>query len=354
MWDNQFGMLSFRENNFPKRSAGASLRLLFTMIVLVSLMSAQSPTKPARTIALPPDCQHPFRQLYQYDGGQRLGLKVHSSFCRINTTNGRVRQFGGYGQIDAVTPAPKGRLVAMIHQSSHLVVLNDEARVEFDEDLKSDVWNAIYWTRDQSHLILSDVDDFGTQDAAAIIDLSHKSMKSIRFDPPASVRFDANTSTIRADRGSGKNREGLVYDLKGNLLRHVAPQTLRRSSDSANRKYTYTFRYEIGGGDIIIREAPNGPAVFRLSEHKSLKSHSAVLWDNPDWNPVGDDFLLALYLSDDVANGPGEIDVFSVSQKKAPLVFPVERSQDTPALGWSVDGKQVILCDSACLYYPVP
>lgn len=250
-----------------------ALRIWFTMIALVCLGIAQSPPKPARTIVLPYECQHPsFRQLYEYDGGQRLGFNVHSDFCRIDAVSGQVRRFHGYGQIDEVRPAPKGRLVAMVHQSSHLVVLNDDARVQFDEDLKSDDWKEIYWTRDQSHLVLFDVDDFGTQDAAAIIDLSTKSVKTIRFDPPALVRFDANTSTIRADRVSGKNQEGLVYDLNGNLLRHAAPRTPSWNVDSANRKYTYIFRYEIGGGDISIREAANGPALFRLPEHKSLKS----------------------------------------------------------------------------------
>ena len=127
-------------------------------------------------------------------------------------------------------------------------------------------------------------------------------------------------------------------------------KTQSSNVDSANRKYTYTAHYEVGGGDTVIREAPNGPAVLRLSEHKSLKSQSADLWDNPVWNPVEDDFLLVLYLSED--NGPGEIEVFSVSKQKVLLVFPVKR-EDPPAYGWSVDGKQVILCDSACLYYPV-
>ena len=102
----------------------------------------------------------------------------------------------------------------------------------------------------------------------------------------------------------------------------------------------------------MVREGANGSVALRIPEGRT---GGTQLWDNPVWNPVNDDLILGLYLpwDDPRKTHRGAIDVFSISQKKVVRTFPVG-PKNTPAYGWSGDGKQVILCDVACLFYNVP
>lgn len=330
--------------------------LLCGVMVFSVPLSGQSPENPVRTIPLPAGCQHPFRELYEYNEGRRLGLQASVGFCRIIISNGSVREFAE-GRIESVTPSPKGRSVAIVNRSYRIAVQDDEGRSQFDGQLESTELAAIYWSSDESHVIILSIPGEDVEvEAATIIDLPQKKMKTIRFGPPALVRFDVKTDTIRAEQEGGTTRKVLVYGLNGQLLRRVIPsKTQRERIVSANRKYSYIPKHEIGEGDTLIQRGSTGPTVLRLPERKKRGSRQGALWDNPEWNPVNDDLLLALYLSEDTEKEGrlNEIDVFSVSQKKIIRVFP-QAGDHTPAYGWSADGKQVILCDVSCSFYTIP
>ncbi|MGA3176109.1 MAG: hypothetical protein ABSE19_02050 [Candidatus Acidiferrum sp.] len=335
----------------------ARSRLLFSLMVFSSPLGAQTLTSPARSITLPRECQHPFRELYRYGGGQRLGLKVKSGFCRVDVVSGNVKMFSGLEDVKTIAPAPKSLLVAAVSGFYRLKVLNDMGQSQFEGDLDSSGWTAIYWSNDESHVVVLSFRGEGDEaDTATIVNLTQKKMKSIDFNPPVPVRFDAKSETIRAETVNGKTRKVAVYDLEGKLLPREAPQNAQRERiESPNRTYYYFPKYEIGEGDTSIRKSSSGDVTLRLPEYKSVHSRNAALWDNPQWNPVDDNLLLALYLPSGFGKEGirGEIDVFSVSQGKVVRAFPVEEKA-TPAYGWSADGKHVVLCDVDCSFHSVP
>jgi hypothetical protein len=146
-----------------------------------------------------------------------------------------------------------------------------------------------------------------------------------------------------------------VYSLAGKVLRHgAAPKTRRERIESASGEYYYFPHRKFGEGDTIVHLSSSGRTVLRLPAGKQMCSRNGVLWDNPKWNPVDDDLLFLLYLSDGFAKGKNltEIDVFSISKGKPVRVFSLN-DRDTPAYGWSADGtvspRARRTCDSACL-----
>lgn len=330
---------------------------LFSLMVFSPPLGAQISTSPAWSIALPPECQHPSRTLYLYDGGQRLGLQVKSGFCRINVADGNVKKFGRLEDIKVVAPAPKGRLVAIVSGFYRLVVLNDMGQSQFEGDLDSSGVPAIHWSSDESHVVvLSFPNESDKANTATFVDLTRKSMKSINFNPPIPVRFDRKSETIRAETIIGKKRKVAVYDLDGKLLQHDVPQNAQRQRiASPNRTYYYLPKHEVGEGDTSICKSSSDNFIVKLPEYKTLHARNVALWDNPEWNPVDDDLLLGLYLDAGIRkeSNIGEIDVFSVSQGKTVRVFQVGE-KGTPAYGWSADGKYVVLCELECSFYSVP
>jgi hypothetical protein len=326
-------------------------------MVFSSPLEAQTPKSPARSIALPPECQHPFRELYRYSGGQRLGLQVESGFCRINLANGNVKKFGRLEDIKTVAPAPKSLLVAIVSGFYRLAILNDMGQPQFQGELDSSGAPAIYWSSDELHVVvLSFPDESDEADTATIVDLTHETMKSIDFNPPVPVRFDTKSETIRAETVKDKTQKVAIYDLDGKLLRHEVPLNAQRERiASPNRTYYYFQKHEIGEGDTSIRKSSSDNVIVKLPEYKTLHARNVALWDNPEWNPVDDDLLLGLYLDAGIRkeSNIGEIDVFSVSQGKIVRVFQVGE-KGTPAYGWSGDGKYVVLCELECSFYSVP
>lgn len=217
--------------------------LLFSLIVFSSPPEAQTPKSPARSIAVPPKCQHPFRELYRYSGGQRLGLQVESGFCRINVANGNVKRFGRLEDIKAVAPAPKGLLVAIVSGFYSLKVVNDVGQSQFEGEIDSSGWPAIFWSSDESHVVvLSYSDESDEADTATIVDLTHKSMKSIDFNPPVPVRFDMKSGTIRAEAVKGKTRKVAIYDLMASCCGMRSHRTLRGNASRPHTAFTTSFQ----------------------------------------------------------------------------------------------------------------
>ena len=331
--------------------------LAFSLALCSSPLCAQTPTTPARSISLPPACQHPFRELHVYGGGQRIALKSGSGFCRVDVASSKAKQLGELGELDAITPAPKGFLVATVSGSHKLTVLDDEGQSKFDGDLASSGAPAIYWSSDESHVIVfSFPDESNEADTATVINIPKKTMRSISLNPAATVRFDAKTDTLNATQQLGKASKVTVYDLEGKVLHHeVVQKTHVEHIFSASRKYYYVPHHEVGEGDSLIHLSLTGHTVLRMPEGKKMDSRYGAIWDNPKWNPVGDDLVLLLYLSNDFGKGKHltEFDVFSISKGKPIRVFTFGE-KGTPAYGWSADGKQIVLCDVDCSFYSVP
>jgi len=329
----------------------------FSLAVCSAPVFAQTAAPPVRSITLPPACQHLSRELYVYGSGERLGLRNKSVFYSIDVANGRVKQFRGLGEIISVTPARKGFLVAMVAGFYHLTVLDDQGQSQFDGDLDSSGVPAIHWNSDESHVVVfSFPDESDEADTATIVNIPKRTIKSLDLNPTATVRFDAGTDTLSATQEQGKVSKLTVYDLEGKVLRHGVGQKIERQHvDSASHKYSYFPKGEIGEGDTLIRQASGGGAVLRLREYKNVGSRGLVLWDNPRWNPVEDDLLLLLYLPVGLGEGRDftEVDVLSVSKGKAIRVFALSQKV-IPAYGWTADGKQLVLCDVDCSFYPVP
>lgn len=295
-----------------------------------------------------------------YGGGQRIGLKSKSVFCRIDVANGKVKQFGGLGEIIAIAPAPKSFLVAAASGSHQLTVLDDEGQSQFDGDLDSSgapAWTTIHWSSDESHVIVfSFPDESDEADAATVINVPKKTMKSISFNPAATVRFDDIRDTFSAARQRGKVSNVTVYDLEGKVLHHeVSQETQREHIYSASHKYYYVPKHEVGEGDTVIHLSSSGHTALKMPEGKQMDSRYGAIWDNPTWNPVDDDLILLLYLSEDFGKGKDliEFDVFSISKGKPIRVFGWGE-RGIPAYGWSADGKDVVLCDVDCSFYSVP
>jgi hypothetical protein len=337
--------------------SNARFWLLLSLMVLSATLRAQTLPKPVRSIPLPAECQHPSRSLFRYGEGQRLGLTVKSGFCRIDVANGEVKEFRGLGEIKSAAPAPRSLRVAIVNGFDRITVLNDLGRSEFDGHLDSTGWAAVYWSRDESHLVvLSFSDDSDEADTITIIDLARKTMKSIDVHPPAPAQFDAKSETVRVEAGSGAVRKVAVYNLRGELLRHEGPQKSQKQRvDSPSHIYYYTAKQEVGEGDTLIRKSSSGDVIVKLPEFKSVNGQNSALWDNPEWNPVSDDLLLELYLPAGLGNegGLSEFEIFSISRAKVIKAFPLEENV-MPAYGWSADGKDVVLCDLACSFYSIP
>jgi hypothetical protein len=277
--------------------------LAFSLTLSSSPLLAQTLT--ACSITLPPACQHPFRELYVYGAGQRLGLKSKSGFCRIDFANGEARLFGGLGQIVAIAPAPKSFLVAAVSGSHQLTVLDDKGQSQFDGDLDSSGVPAIYWSSDESHVIVFNFPNEGDEaDKATVINVPKKTMKSISLNPAATVRFDAKTDTLSAARQRGKVSNVTVYNLEGKMRHHdVARETQREHIYSANHKYYYVPHHEVGEGDTVIHLSSGGHIALKMSQSKQMDSRYGAIWDNPMWNPVDDDLMLLLYLAEDFGKG---------------------------------------------------
>ncbi len=292
-----------------------------------------------------------------YGGGERIGLKGKTGFCRVDVADGKVNQLKGRAEIVAIAPAPKSFLVATVSGSQHLEVLDDSGQSQFDGDLASAGAPAIYWSSNESHIIVfSFPDESDEADTATIINLPKKTMKSIDLNPAATVRFDAKADSFSAAQQRGKILNATVYDVEGKVLQHdVVQKTQATHIYSANHKYYYVPHREVGEGDTLIYLSPSGHIVLKIPEGKKMDSRYGAIWDNPEWNPVNDDLLLLLYLSSDhgKAKGLTEFDVLSISKGKSTKVFPLGE-QGTPAYGWSANGKQVVLCDVECSFYSVP
>lgn len=331
--------------------------LAFSLTVCSSQLFAQTLTVPSHSITLPPACQHPFRELYVYGGGHRIGLKTKSGFCRVDVGIGKAKHFDGLGEITAIAPAPKSFLVATVSGSRRLTVLDDKGQSQFSGDLASSGAPAIYWSSDESHVIVfSFPDESDEADTATVINLPKKTMKSIDLNPAATVRFDAKTDTFSAAQQRGKLSNVSVYDLEGKVLHHeVTQKTQGEHIYSASHRYYYVPHHEVGEGDTVIHLSSSGHTVLRMPEGKKMDSRYGAIWDKPKWNPVDDDFVLLLYLSDDFGKGKDltEFDVFSILKRRAIRVFPLGE-RGTPAYGWSADGNEVVLCDVNCSFYPVP
>jgi hypothetical protein len=203
--------------------------LIFGLTVCSSPLLAQISATAARNITLLPACQHPFRELYLYGGGQRVGLRNKNIFCRVDVGNGKVKQFGGLAEIETVGPAPKSFLVAVVSGSQHLTVIDDNGQSQFDGDLESSGAPAIYWSSDESQVIVfSYPDESDEADTATVINIHKKTMKSISLNPAATVKFDAKTDTFSALQENGKVLNATVYDLEGKALHHEVVQKTKR------------------------------------------------------------------------------------------------------------------------------